>query len=97
VIDGQTLCVALGFEPDTWVQLRIADAPAPASLVRASTDATGPNPRGALMEAALARMAVCRTHRDDDGQVVAACEVEGKSLGRSLRDPAVIAASYGWR
>lgn len=95
VVDGQTLCVALGFEPDTWILLRLDDAPVGSPIHRTSTAPA--NPRGALMEAALAKMAVCRTMKDDDGQIVAACEVEGKPLGRALRDPKVIASSYAWR
>lgn len=98
VIDGRTLCVALGFEPDTWIPLRLVDAPAPVSSIRkASTRPADANPRGALMEGAFAKMAVCRTLKDDDGQVVAACEVDGKPLGRALNDPKVIAASWNWR
>ena len=97
VVDGRTLCVALGFETDAWILLRLDDAPADPPLRRTSTAAAPANPRGALMEAALAKMATCRTMRGDDGAVVAACEVDGKPLGRSLRDPKVIAASYAWR
>ena len=97
VIDGRTLCVALGFEPDTWIPLRLVDVPADSPILKASTRSTPANARGALMEGAFAKMAVCRTLKDDDGQVVAACEIEGKPLGRALNDPQVIAASWNWR
>lgn len=95
VIDGATLCVALGFEPDTWIPLRLLDAPPESPIRKAST--SGAHPRGALMEAAFGKMALCRTVKDRDGRTAAACEVDGKPLGRSLSDPQVIAASYGWR
>lgn len=97
VIDGHTLCVALGFEPDTWIPLRLADAPAPSPLRKASTGQSPEAPRGALMEAAFAKMATCRTVKADDGSVEAICEIEGKPLGAALRDPQVIAAGYAWR
>lgn len=97
VIDGRTLCVALGFEPDTWIPLRLVEAPAGSPLLKTSTGADTGAPRGLLMEAAFAKMAVCRTLKDDDGVVVAACEIEGKPLSRALSDPKVVAASYGWR
>lgn len=97
VVDGSTLCVALGFETDSWILLRLADAPRPSSLRRASTAGVAPNPRGALMQAALAKMATCRTVRGDGGRVEAVCEVEGRPLGEALRDPEIVAASYSWR
>lgn len=98
VVDGSTLCVALGFETDSWILLRLADAPRPSPLRRVSTaEVPGPNPRGALMQAALAKMATCRTVRGDGGGVEAVCEVEGRPLGEALRDPEIVAASYSWR
>ena len=96
VIDGETLCVALGFETDSWIRLRLADVP-PATIRRTSTAGDDSNPRGALMQVALAQMAVCRTQKDDAGQVAAVCEIDGKSIGPQLRDPGVQAASYAWR
>lgn len=98
VVDGATLCVALGFDTDSWILLRLADAPRPSPLRRVSTaEVATPNPRGALMQAALAKMATCRTVRADDGGVEAVCEVEGRPLGEALRDPEIVAASYSWR
>lgn len=98
VVDGSTLCVALGFEPDTWILVRLADAPRPSPIQRVSTtEVATPNPRGALMQAALAKMATCRTVHGDDGGVEAVCEVEGRPLGEALRDPEIVAVSYSWR
>lgn len=98
VIDGQTICVALGFETDAWIKLKLADAPVAKAVRKTSNAGQGePNPRGALMQATLAKMATCRTIRDGAGQVAALCEVDGKPLGDLLRDPNVVAASYAWR
>lgn len=98
VVDGSTLCVALGFETDSWILLRLADAPRPSPIQRTSAAEVGtPNPRGALMQAALAKMATCRTVRGEDGGVEALCEVEDRPLGEALRDPEILAVSYSWR
>ncbi len=98
VVDGSTLCVALGFETDSWILLRLADAPRPAPIQRVSTaEALTPNPRGALMQAALAKMATCRTVHGEHGGVEAVCEVEGRPLGETLRDPEIVAISHLWR
>lgn len=97
VIDGQTICVALGFETDAWIRLKLADAPVAKALRKTSNTGQEPDPRGALMQAALAKMATCRTIRDQSGGVAALCEVDGKPLGELLRDPNVVAASYAWR
>ncbi len=98
VIDGETICVALNFNTDSWIRLRLADAPTARPLLKTST-ATGesPNPRGALMQAALAKTATCKTVRADDGRVEALCEVDGRPLGDLLGDPEVVSASYSWR
>lgn len=96
VIDGESLCVALGFETDSWIRLRLADVPA-ATIRKTSTAGDESNPRGALMQVALARMTVCRTLKDETGQIAAVCEIDGKSIGTQLREPGVQAASYAWR
>lgn len=98
VIDGQTICVALGFETDAWIRLKVADAPTALPVRKTSTAGRGePDPRGALMQASLAKMATCRTIKDETGEVAALCEVEGRPLGEILRDENVVAASYSWR
>jgi len=96
VIDGETLCVALGFETDTWIKLRIADMPPP-PVRKTSTAGLETNPRGALMQVAMARMADCKTVKDDAGEVAALCTIEGRPIGEALRDTRVQAASYSWR
>jgi len=65
VEDGGRLCVAKGFEPDAWVELQLADAPADLA-------------RGTLMSAAFARDVDCKVQADGralctvDGQSVGA-------------------------
>ena len=94
VIDGQTLCVALGFSTDHWVKLRLADA---ASPVRRTSSGPQADPRGALMQVALAKTATCRTLKSRSGAIVARCEIDGRPIGDQLDDPDVTAASWAWR
>jgi hypothetical protein len=96
VIDGETICVALGYAPDEWIRLKLADAPAPSPIRRVSSRAE-PDPKSVMMAAAFARMAECRTELDRSGEVVAMCTVDGVPLARALSDGSVIAASMDWR
>lgn len=96
VIDGETICVALGYAPDEWIRLRLADAPV-ASPIRHISNTPQADPKSVMMAAAFARMAECRTELDANREVVAVCTVDGVPLGRALRDGGVIAASMSWR
>jgi hypothetical protein len=96
VIDGETICVALGYAPDEWIRLRLADAPVPSAIRRVSNREEA-DPKRVMMAAAFARMADCRTELDTDREVVAVCMVDGVPLGRALRDGGVIAAGMSWR
>lgn len=96
VIDGETICVALGYAPDQWIRLRLADAPVPPAIRRVSNREEA-DPKRVMMAAAFAKMADCRTELDRDREVVAVCTVDGVPLGRALRDGSVIAAGMSWR
>jgi len=96
VIDGETICVALGYAPDEWIRLKLADAPKVSPIRRVSSRVQA-DPRSVMMAATFAKMAECVTEQDRDGQVVAVCTVDGAPLGSALRAGSVIAASQGWR
>jgi hypothetical protein len=68
VIDGRTVCVALGPTPDQWIRVSLADG----------KDAT---PRAALMDAVFAQRVVCVRDRAGGQGVVAHCALDGISLG----------------
>src|SRR3990167_6725226 len=70
VIDGDTICVALGYRPDEWIRLRLADAPVTSPIRRVSSRPEA-DPRAVLMAAAFARTAECVTELDRRGAVVA--------------------------
>ncbi len=84
VIDGRSLCVALGATPDRWVRVRLADV-------------HNPEGRSALMAAAFAKDVVCSaTSRDQDG-VVGRCILEGASLGQRVQSEEIHAQAVSWR
>ena len=85
VEDGETLCVAKGFDPSQWVELKLAP--------RAQT----PAPKGALMAAAFGKDVVCRVETVVDGQAVADCTVGSKSVAALLARPSILKAADKWR
>jgi hypothetical protein len=84
VIDGRTLCVALGPTPDRWVRVRLADV-------------LDPTARGALMAAAFAKDAACGVERLDDQGVVGRCVVEGAPLSRLVDGADARLQAAAWR
>jgi len=85
VIDGRTLCVALGPTPDRWIPLRIS--PSVGAL---------PLDRERLMAAAFSRFLICTV--TGGGPVrTATCTVAGQPLEAVLAEPATIAQASSWR
>ena len=70
VMDGSTLCVALGPTPERWVKVRLADAEAGVS-------------RAQLMTSSFARRVECAVVRRGGDGVVAVCKADGVSLART--------------
>ncbi|MET0293533.1 MAG: hypothetical protein ABW042_00830 [Phenylobacterium sp.] len=90
VLDGEVLCIAQGFSRDSWTPVRLAN---PAGRVAD----TPPPTRAALMSVAFGRDAVCRIEAIEDGQAVATCRIEGRSVAEAAREPAAIKAATAWR
>lgn len=86
VIDGQTLCVALGPTPDRWVPLRISAAVA--SL---------PVDRERLMAAAFSQSLDCRITGGRGPVKAATCTLAGRPLDTLLSDPATVTQARAWR
>lgn len=85
VEDGQTLCVATGFDPSQWVELKLSPAE------------QTPAPKGALMAAAFGKDVICRVEAVVDGQAIADCAVGSKSVASLLGRPSILKASDNWR
>ncbi len=84
VIDGRTLCVALGPTPDRWVRVRLADV-------------LDPTARGALMAASFAKDAACSVERLDEQGMVGRCVVEGAPLARLVGGEGARIQAAAWR
>jgi hypothetical protein len=93
VEDADTLCVALGATPDTWVRLTLADAPKTGGMQRAAIDQSNDNPRGTLMAVAFSQNVVCDVLEDSK----AVCRVGDQSVGALLKQPAAWVAGRDWR
>jgi len=84
VIDGRTLCVALGPRPDEWVRLRLSEV---APSTRRST----------LMAAIFAKRVVCVADGDDRDGAVGRCALDDVPLDVLTGSPAVRADAAFWR
>lgn len=78
--DGDSLCVALGSGPASWVEVRLADFYAPEL-----NEPGGRLAKSTLEQIAVGRMASCVAgHRSHD-RVVARCTLGGRSIGDLMR------------
>jgi hypothetical protein len=84
VIDGRTLCVALGPTPDRWVRIKLS--PAPLSTRRS-----------ALMAAAFAKRVACVVDANDGNGAVGRCALDGVPLEALTESPAVRSDAAFWR
>lgn len=84
VLDGSTLCIAMGPAPSDWAALRISDAP-PEST------------RGLLMAVAFAKDVDCTVVETGEAEAVAVCSIGGRRLGALAREPKARRAAGAWR
>jgi len=89
--DGDSLCVAVGDGPQNWVEVRLADFYAPElhSL-------SGPEAKAALERLAMGRQADCTAEHQSYDRVVAACRIDGRSIGELMRDAGVAEGGRGY-
>lgn len=90
VVDGDGLCMGTSPDPQTWVEVRLADFYAP------ELHAAG----GAAAKATLERLVrgeylVCLAGRKSYDRVVASCTVRGRDLGDRLRAAGVVEGGEG--
>lgn len=88
--DGDGLCVGASSNPNTWIEVRLADFDAP-ELNRPG----GPEARMALERIAMGREARCTARRGRSGRVVvydrviAMCRIDSRSVGDLMREAGV--------
>jgi hypothetical protein len=85
VIDGRTLCIALGPTPDRWIPLRISPSVTPL-----------PSDRERLMAATFSQSLTCRVTGGREAVKVAACTLDGRPLGDLLIAPATMTEARAW-
>lgn len=80
VIDGDSLCVAVGEGLSSWVEVRLSDFDA--IELKAPGGASA---KAALERVALGRQASCVASMATYDRIAARCTIEGVSIGSSLR------------
>src|SRR5438874_2403057 len=73
VLDGDSLCVALGTGPASWVEVRLSDF-----YAAESGSPGGPAAKAALERIALGQVATCTAGPQSYDRVVAACTLSGR-------------------
>lgn len=89
VPDGETLCIALGADPSTWVAVRVADGVDKAS--------TAGSQRQTLMAASFGQDVTCRILGRGDGVVLGECRTAARSVAEMVHDAAYVSAGRAWR
>ena len=90
VIDGDSMCIAVGLGPKNWVEVRLADFYAPES-----SDPTGPAAKAALERIALGREAVCVANLRTYDRIAARCRIDGQEVGDQLRKAGIVEGGRG--
>ncbi|WP_300578635.1 nuclease [Phenylobacterium sp.] len=89
--DGDGLCVGRSGDPDTWIEVRLADFDAPELNAR-----DGRRSKALLEQVAMGQPVTCEARRGRSGRVIvydrviAVCRVRGRPIGdllRALRAP----------
>lgn len=80
VIDGDSLCVAVGAGPASWVEVRLVDF-----YAAESGSPGGAGARAALQRIALGKRADCTAGPQSYDRVVSACTISGRAIGEMMR------------
>ncbi|WP_287459621.1 nuclease [Sphingomonas sp.] len=89
--DGDGLCVGPAGQPRAWIEVRLADFYAPELNEPGGRDA-----KRRLQRTVMGKRLVCRADRHSYDRVVASCTLEGRPLGKLLRDAGGVEAGRGW-
>lgn len=92
VIDGDSLCVAVGPGHENWVEVRLADF-----WASESKQAGGPAARAALERIALGKEAVCVANLSTYDRIAALCSIDGRSIGDQMRTAGIHGGGNGRR
>lgn len=90
VIDGDSLCVAIGDGPAAWVEVRLADFHAPEIAA-----AGGAAAKAALSRLAMGREADCTANMRTYDRIAARCRIDGQAVGDLMRTAGVVEGGAG--
>ena len=90
VLDGDSLCVAVGPEPKDWVEVRLADFYAPEL-----SETAGALAKAALKRIALGQTATCVAGMRTYDRVAARCQVDGRPIGDQMREAKIAEGGRG--
>lgn len=82
--DGDSLCVALGPQPNSWVEVRLSDFYAPELAATG-----GPEARAALEDAVLWKQVTCVAENRTYDRIAARCTISGQPVSAMLRTAGV--------
>jgi hypothetical protein len=91
LLDGYSLCVAVGDGPASWVEVRLVDFYAPASR-----EPGGPAAKAALERIALGKVVRCTTGPQSYDRVVSASTISGRPIGEMMRAAGVAQGGRGY-
>lgn len=90
VIDGDSMCVAVGAGPENLVEVRLADYFAPES-----GQSGGSRAKAALERIALGRQATCVANLRTYDRIAARCRIDGRPVGDLMRQAGVAEGGSG--
>jgi endonuclease YncB( thermonuclease family) len=90
VLDGDSMCVAVGSGPGSWVEVRLVDFYAPELH---SPD--GSRAKASLERIALGKIAICTAGPQSYDRVVSACRISGSRVGDLMRASGVAEGGRG--
>lgn len=90
IIDGDGLCVGIGPDPATWIEVRLGDFDAPELATYPGRQA-----KTSLSRIAAGKVASCQAGRGRSGRVrvhdrvIAVCRIGGRSVGDAMRSAGI--------
>lgn len=91
VLDGDSLCVAVGAGPASWVEVRLVDF-----YAAEGRSPGGPAAKAALERIALGKVANCTAGPQSYDRVISACTISGRAIGEMMRAAAVPEGGRGY-
>lgn len=88
--DGDGLCVGTGSDPNTWIEVRVADFYAPEI-----SEPGGKAAKATLQRIAMGKRAECLARNRSYDRIVAVCTIDGVSVAELMRRAGVAEGGRG--